>query len=165
MVRIEELTLIEAPIERCFDLARSVEAHLAGAADSGEQVVANGGISAGLIGLGERVTWRAKHLGVWHELTSEITAMERPAWFRDVMIRGPFKSMAHDHFFRATGEGSSELRDVFEFAAPVPVLGRLAEKLVLERHMRSFLRKKNAILKRIAESAEWRKYLENAARP
>lgn len=30
MVRLEELTVIRAPIERCFDLARSVEVHLAG---------------------------------------------------------------------------------------------------------------------------------------
>lgn len=30
MVRLEEITIIRAPVERCFDLARSVEAHLAG---------------------------------------------------------------------------------------------------------------------------------------
>lgn len=30
MVTIEDLTPISAPIERCFDLARSVEVHLAG---------------------------------------------------------------------------------------------------------------------------------------
>jgi len=30
MVRLEELTIVPAPIERCFDLARSVEVHLAG---------------------------------------------------------------------------------------------------------------------------------------
>lgn len=30
MVHLEEITLIDAPIERCFDLARSVEVHLAG---------------------------------------------------------------------------------------------------------------------------------------
>lgn len=30
MTTIEEITLIHAPIERCFDLARSVEVHLAG---------------------------------------------------------------------------------------------------------------------------------------
>ncbi len=30
MVRLEEITVIRAPIERCFDLARSVEVHLKG---------------------------------------------------------------------------------------------------------------------------------------
>jgi hypothetical protein len=28
MIRIEETTVIDAPIERCFDLSRSVEVHL-----------------------------------------------------------------------------------------------------------------------------------------
>jgi hypothetical protein len=78
MVRIEELTTIDAPIERCFDLARSVEVHLAGNVHCGEQAVATAGVTSGLIGLGQRVTWRAKHFGVWQNLTSEITAMEPP---------------------------------------------------------------------------------------
>ena len=100
MVRLEEKTMIGAPIERCFDLARSVEVHLAGNVHCGEQAMATGGVTTGLIGLGERVTWRAKHLGVWRKLTSEITAMERPAYFQDTMIRGAFRMMKHDHFFR-----------------------------------------------------------------
>ena len=62
MVRLEERTLIAAPRERCFDLARSVEVHLAGNVHCGEQAVAAGGVTAGVIGLGERVTWRA---GTW----------------------------------------------------------------------------------------------------
>jgi hypothetical protein len=86
MQTLEELTLIRAPIERCFDLARSVEAHLAGNVHCGEQAVAAGGVTSGLVGLGQRVTWRAKHFGVWHQLTSEITQMDRPAYFQDVMV-------------------------------------------------------------------------------
>src|SRR5205823_8723033 len=79
MVTLDELTLIHAPIERCFDLARSVEVHLAGNVHSGEKAVASGGVTSGLIGMSQRVTWHAKHLGVWQRLTSEITAMDRPA--------------------------------------------------------------------------------------
>jgi hypothetical protein len=45
MVRLEELTVIRAPIERCFDLARSVEVHLAGNIHSGEVAVAEAGLS------------------------------------------------------------------------------------------------------------------------
>jgi hypothetical protein len=63
MVRLEELTVIRAPIERCFDLARSVEVHLAGNIHSGEVAVAEAGVISGLIGLGHRVTWPAKHAG------------------------------------------------------------------------------------------------------
>src|ERR1700709_1486230 len=98
MVCIEEVTGIEAPIERCFDLARSVEVHLAGNVHWGEQAVASGGVTSGLIGLSEKVTWRAKHFGVWQTLTSEITKLESPFYFQDVMLKGAFRWMEHDHY-------------------------------------------------------------------
>ncbi len=159
MVELTELTLINAPIERCFDLARSVEVHLAGNVHWGESAVAAAGVTSGLVGLGESVTWRAKHFGVWHTLTSEITAMTRPIHFQDAMIfpdatRGPLRLMRHDHFFRALSPDETEMRDVFVFAAPLPVLGRLAEITFLRRYMQSLLRERNAVLKEIAEHAD-----------
>jgi ligand-binding SRPBCC domain-containing protein len=150
MVRLEEVTLVSAPIERCFDLARSVEVHLAGNVHCGETALAVGGVTSGLVGLGERVTWRAKHFGVWHRLTSEITAMYRPAFFQDTMTEGIFRFMQHDHFFRALSDGETEMRDVFCFAAPLGLLGRLAELILLRRYMRSLLVERNAVIKRVA---------------
>jgi ligand-binding SRPBCC domain-containing protein len=152
MVRLEEVTVIQAPIERCFDLARDVETHLAGNVHWGEAAIALAGVTSGLVGLGQRVTWRARHFGVRQILTSEITAMDRPAYFRDRMIQGAFRFMEHDHFFRAVEGGNTEMRDVFCFAAPLPVLGRLVEIVVLRRYMRRLLRERNAVIKEIAES-------------
>jgi len=40
MVELEEITVIHAPIQRVFDLARSVEVHLAGNVHFGEEAVA-----------------------------------------------------------------------------------------------------------------------------
>jgi ligand-binding SRPBCC domain-containing protein len=159
MVTLEEVTLIHAPAELCFDLARSVEVHLAGNVHWGEAAVAIGGITRGLVGLGQRVTWRARHFAVWHNLTSEITAFDSPAYFQDTMVRGPFHSMQHDHFFRAVGSGQTEMRDVFRFAAPLPVLGRVAELVFLRRYMQRLLHERNEVIRQIAESGEWRKYL------
>ena len=153
------LPLIRAPVERCFDLARSVEVHLAGNVHSGEAAVAMAGVTSGLIGPGHRVTWRARHLGVWRTLTSEITAMDRPAYFQDTMIRGPFRSMTHDHFFRSSSPNETEMRDVFCFAAPLGILGRVAELMVLRRYMQLLLRERNAVIRQIAESPAWRNYL------
>src|SRR5208283_4389023 len=99
MTTLETFTAIRAPIERCFDLARSVEVHLAGNVHWSEQAVAASGVTSGLVGLGERVTWCAKHFGLWHTLSSEISAMERPAYFQDAMVDGIFRFMRHDHFF------------------------------------------------------------------
>lgn len=159
MVTLEEITVIRAPIERCFDLARSVEVHLAGNVHSGESAVATGGVTSGLIDLGQRVTWRAKHFGVWHSLTSEITAMDRPASFQDTMVQGIFRFMQHDHLFRELSNDVTEMKDVFCFASPIPGLGRVAEILVLRRYMKALLNERNAAIKEIAESNDWPAYL------
>ena len=159
MVTLDEFTSIRAPIERCFDLARSVEAHLAGNRHWGEAAVAMGGVTSGLIGLGERVTWRARHFGVRQTLTTEITAMDRPGYFQDTMIRGAFRSMNHDHYFRSLSPDETEMRDVFQFAAPLGILGRVAEFVVLRRYMRALLCERNAVIREIAESTVWRQYL------
>jgi len=157
--RLETITLINAPIARCFDLARSVEVHLAGNVHCGESAVATAGVTSGLVSKGQRVTWRARHFGVWQNLTSDITAMDRPAYFQDTMISGAFRSMTHDHFFRSLTADQTEMKDVFCFEAPLPILGLLAEITFLRRYMRALLHERNAVLKQIAESGDWRKYV------
>jgi|SRR5215469_12873231 len=159
MVRLEEVTVIAAPMERCFDLARSVEVHLKGNRHWGEEAVALGGVTSGLVGVGERVTWRARHFGVRQRLTSEITAMDAPRYFQDTMVRGAFRSMQHDHYFRALADGVTEMRDVFCFSAPLGMLGCVAEGLVLRRYMAELLRERNEVVKAVAESNEWKEYL------
>jgi ligand-binding SRPBCC domain-containing protein len=159
MEQLEEITLIRAPIDRCFDLARSVEVHLAGNIHYGEAAVALAGVNSGLIGLRQRVTWRAKHFGVWHNLTSEITAMDRPVYFQDRMVRGVFRFMTHDHYFRALSSDQTEMKDIFCFAAPIPVLGAIVEFAFLGHYMRTLLRERNSVIKRVAESGEWQRYL------
>jgi hypothetical protein len=43
MVSLQDVRIVRAPIERCFDLARSVEAHVAGNVHSGEATIAAAG--------------------------------------------------------------------------------------------------------------------------
>jgi hypothetical protein len=69
MTQIELSTHINAPIGRCFDLARSIELHVESTKQTGERAIA--GRTSGLIELGESVTWRAKHFGIWQNLTSK----------------------------------------------------------------------------------------------
>ena len=158
-MRLETITRIRAPIERCFDLARSVEVHLAGNIHCGETAVASSGVTSGLLGVRQQVTWRAKHFGIWHTLTSEITAMDRPAYFQDTMIHGIFRHMRHDHFFRLLSQELTEMRDVFCFAAPLPVIGRLAEITFLGNYMSTLLNERNSVIRQVAESEEWLRYL------
>jgi hypothetical protein len=159
MVTLEEVTIIRAPIERCFDLGRSVEAHLKANVHWGEEAVALEGVTSGLVGLGERVTWRARHFGVRQKLTSEITALRRPEHFQVTMVRGAFRSMVNDHWFRVVAPGVTEMRNVFRFEAPFGIFGRVAEVVALRRYMQRLLRERNAATKEVAESEEWREYL------
>ena len=148
---------IAAPIKRCFDLSRSIEVHLLGTERTGERAV--GGMTTGLIGPNQSVTCHAKHLGVCQHLTSKITAFDSPRYFQDTMIEGTFKFMQHDHFFRALSDSETEMSDQFKFAAPLSILGIIAEQLFLKRYMSRFLKHRNEIVKRVAESDQWQDFL------
>ena len=153
---IELSTLINAPRPRVFDLARSIDVHRAAAAGTEEHAVA--GITSGLIGIGQEVTWEARHFGFRQRLTVRLESFESPCHFRDVMIRGAFQSMVHDHFFDAHPSGTL-MRDRFAFRSPLGPLGALVDRLILTAYMRRFLVRRNQVLRRLAESEEWRNYL------
>lgn len=158
---LELHTTIDAPVERVFDLSRSVDVHVATAAATGERPV--GGVTAGLLGLGDQVTWSARHFGLRWQLTSQITKFDRPHGFRDSMVAGVFQRFDHDHEFESLGE-RTRVRDVFDFTSPWGLLGRVADVLVVTRHMRQFLERRMRDLKQIAESDAWSRYLP-AAQP
>ena len=156
MPRFELQTVIDAPPERVFDLARSIDLHTASMATHRETAVA--GITTGLIGPGESVTWQARHFFVTFRATVRITAFEPPRHFRDEMISGPFARFAHDHHFEPSGDGTL-MRDVFEYESPLGIVGVLADALLLNRHMVRLLRERNELVKQVAESPEWQRYL------
>jgi len=51
------------------------------------------------------------------------------------------------------------VRDIFDYEAPLGVLGRIAERLFLTAYMRRFLEGRSRELKAVAESDEWITYL------
>jgi ligand-binding SRPBCC domain-containing protein len=160
---LRQVLRVRAPIERCFDLARSIDAHVASTAQTGERAV--GGVTSGLLELGDEVTWRARHLGVWQRLTSRITAFDRPRHFRDSMVRGAFARFDHDHLFVMDPAGCGDVcvvTDVFDYDAPLGRLGRLVERVFLDGYMERFLRERNELLRRLAESDGWRQFLPQA---
>lgn len=153
---IDLTTQIRAPIERCFDLSRSVDLHVQSTSSSGERAIA--GVTQGLLGPGDEVTWRARHFGIWQNLTSRMTVFDRPRHFRDSMVSGAFSRFDHDHYFTAAGE-YTEMRDVFDFTSPLGPLGRIADAVVLTRYLTRFLAERNRVIKQVAESDEWRTHL------
>jgi len=153
---IELSTVISAPRERVFDLARSIDAHQDSTEGTSERAIA--GVTTGLIGLNDEVTWEARHLGLRQRLTVRVTEFNRPQHFQDIMVAGAFKSMKHDHLFLEHAMGT-QMNDRFEFQSPMGILGKIVDQLFLRAYMERFLVHRNGILKKLAESKEWSRYL------
>ena len=116
MQLIQLETYIAAPPDRCFLLSLNLDLHMASTAPTRERAIA--GVTHGLIGPGETVTWRGRHFGFLLTHRSLISQYERPRHFQDVMLRGMFKSFRHDHSFGEPSDGTTLMRDELRFAAP-----------------------------------------------
>jgi ligand-binding SRPBCC domain-containing protein len=147
-VEFETAITIDAPIEVVFDLSLDVDAHVASMSESGERAV--DGVTSGLIGPGETVTWRARHFGIPFTMTSRITEWERPHRFVDEQVRGPFQTFHHEHRFEHAG-GTTTMTDRIRFDAPLGPIGRLAERLVLSRYLEKLIEQRGRYLKAAAE--------------
>ena len=142
--RVELVTRIKSPIERCFDLSCDIDVHLGSMEASGERVI--GGVTSGLMALGEDVTWRARHFGITWRMTSKITEFDRPRRFIDEMQRGPFASFHHEHRFEQH-EGTTTMVDVVHYSLPLGPLGVVADVAIVGRHLRHLLEKRSSYIK------------------
>ena len=149
MIRFRLETVIRAPIERVYDLARDIDLHARSMAHTNERAVA--GRTSGPIGLGETVTWKARHFGITWSLTSLITVADAPTRFVDEQVRGPFASFRHEHRFESIA-GGTRMVDDWQHVAPLGPLGWIADRVALERHMRGLLESRNRALKAEAEA-------------
>jgi ligand-binding SRPBCC domain-containing protein len=131
------------PREQLFDRARSIDAHVESMAASGERAVA--GVTEGLIGAGEEVTWRAWHFGVPLTMTSRVTSLDYPSSFVDEQVKGPFKAFRHVHEFVEHGAGTV-MMDRIEFTAPFGPVGWLVERLILRRYLERLIAGRGALL-------------------
>lgn len=131
-------TSTAASRERLFDASLSIDAHVDSMSASGERAIA--GVTSGQIGLGESVTWRARHFGVWFTMTSRITALERPDRFVDEQTRGPFRVFRHVHEF-GVRDGATVMTDTLTVGSPV--FGMLVERSILVPYLRRLIRKRN----------------------
>ena len=151
MAHIEIRTDIAAPAEVVFDLARSIDVHLGSMGKSREQAIA--GVMSGLIGLGQQVTWKATHFGVPFKMTSRVTEMTPPDRFVDEQVSGPFRRFRHEHRFERVADGTTMI-DIIDFTSPMGPIGRLVDRIGLERYMAKLIRERNVFLKAEAESPQ-----------
>lgn len=142
-------TKINASAKTCFDLSRSVDAHLSSMSHTKEKAVA--GRTSGLCELNDVITWEANHLGLKQHLTVKITKMKPYTMFEDVMVKGAFKKMEHQHYFDEINDHTI-MKDVFSYEVPGWIFGKMFDALFLKRYMTKLLVTRNASLKRTAET-------------
>ena len=75
------------------------------------------------------------------------------------MERGRFKRFQHDHQFSEV-DGHTLMVDYVRFSMPLGLAGKMVGRHVVIPHVVKLLRTRLMLLKRIAESEEWRQYLE-----
>jgi ligand-binding SRPBCC domain-containing protein len=149
MTVIELETEIEGDINKCFDLTRDVDVHKLSTKKTNEKAIA--GRTSGLCELGDKITWEAQHFGIRQKLSVEITKFEKPYFFEDKMTKGAFRSMRHEHHFKEDN-GRTIMTDRFEYQVPFGFVGQLFDKVILKNYMTRFLKTRNKIIKKIAET-------------
>jgi ligand-binding SRPBCC domain-containing protein len=143
-------TIIHAPIEACFDLSRSIDLHVESTQQTNEKAI--DGRTSGLIEEGEFVTWEATHFFICQKLSTRIVEMKRPIFFKDVMIKGAFKAMEHEHHFKVLSDGT-EMIDRFCYQVPFGFIGRIFDYFILKKYMTQLLVTRNGMIKKVAEAS------------
>ncbi|AXG67955.1 hypothetical protein KORDIASMS9_00137 [Kordia sp. SMS9] len=148
MITITLKTHIKAPIQTVFDISRDITEHEASSKNTREKAIA--GVTSGKINLGETVTWRAKHFGVYIKHTSLISEMESPTFFVDEMVEGVFKSLRHEHIFKEV-DNATDMTDIFNYEVPYGIFGRVFNYFILKSYLTKFLHERNQHIKQRAE--------------
>ena len=148
MPTIDLKTFINANPETCFDLSLDIDLHVQSMKETNEKAI--GGRTGGRINIDESVIWKARHFGVYFNMTIRITELVRPLNFTDEMVKGPFKYLRHKHVFEKTQDGTM-MTDLFEFQSPFGILGQISDKFFLTTYMRKLLLKRNELIKVTAE--------------
>lgn len=152
MTTIRLTTWVNAPVERCFLLATSIDFS---SLLSNEVLTRPAGPDS--LKLGDSLGWR---MG-WNKqlYTSRIDAIRPYSYFRETMVSRIFQNYEHDHHFAQMDDGT-RVRNEIRFRTRLGPVGRLVELTMLRASLAKMLATRNAELKRLAESNEWQKYVE-----
>ena len=151
---VRDETVVQAPIELCFLLSTSVEI-----VERELKMHPVRGRTSGFVEGGDTIRWEGWQLGLPQVHESLIENFRPHAFFRDRMIAGRFARFEHDHSFEPRQDGSVLMRDELRFTMRWGGVGEQLGRWVLEPHIKGLLRRRFALLKRVAEGGEWRQYV------
>jgi hypothetical protein len=141
-------------MDRCFQLAVSIDLQ---SAATGYKAI--DGVTSGLIGPGDTVTWQGRRFGMRGSHKILIEAWHPYTYFRGIMVEGRFTGYEHDHHFAPLNDGT-RIREEIRFMASSSMLGRLREKFILQKKLMKMLKAQSALIKQAAESDRWHDFLD-----
>lgn len=149
MERIERTVAINAPIEKVFHFHDDTK-NLLKITPPNIHVTIE---TMGQPGLGYEVTLKIRQFLFfvmrWHV---KITAYDSPHLMIDEQVRGPFKSWKQTRLLKEDS-GVTELTDIVEYEAPMGILGRIANAVLIRRQVEQMFTYRQATTKRLLESA------------
>jgi ligand-binding SRPBCC domain-containing protein len=158
MFTISDSIHINAPLDRCFQLSTNIA--LLGRTIGMWPI---DGMADGMLKDGDKLVWVGWKFGLPQIHESLISKYERPVFFQDTMGRGRFKRFQYDHSL-AEIDGHTLLSDKMRFALPFGSLGKLVARKVMVPYLCRLLRERMLLLKQVAETEEWRRYLPEGDR-
>jgi ligand-binding SRPBCC domain-containing protein len=155
MITIRLTTWVNAPVELCFSLARSVEFNAAVAS-------AVHGDRTGELHAGDTVDWSGWRWGLRLSHTSRFEVIRPYTYIHETMAAGGFRTYEQELHFAPMDDGT-RVRDEVRFTAPMGPLGLVLERVLLRQYVGRLLVERHRWLKQVAESGEWRKYLHQVS--
>jgi hypothetical protein len=150
---------VNAPIERLFDLVRSIQAHEATSSIDGRAVA---GKTLGLATLNDVTTWSARFFGLRFKISTRMTSFNPPFSLTENLERGLLLEFGHVYSLRSLESGLVELGDCFTFRSP---LGAWFDALVFKPIMTRTMSARLNGLKELAETNGWKKFLDSRSEP
>jgi ligand-binding SRPBCC domain-containing protein len=112
----------------------------------------------GLVQPNDQLIWHGWKFGLPQMHETLITAYDRPHYFQDTMGRGRFRRYQHEHTLTEI-DGHTLVQDKIRFSLPFGWAGDMVAKHVIVPYVARLLHAHLQLLKRVAETDEWHKYL------
>jgi hypothetical protein len=142
---------VNAPIERLFDLVRSIGAHEATSSIDGRAAALN-----------DVTTWSAKFFGLRFQIATRVTTFNPPFSLTENLERGLLLEFGHVYSLRRLESDLVELEDCFTFRSP---LGAFFDALVFKPIMTRTMSARLNGLKELAETNGWKTFLDSRSEP
>lgn len=156
MPDIHLTTVIHAPKQRVFDLARCVSLHKRHF--DTHKIIPSTGKTSGLLEMRDYTMWNGKLGNKKRQFILDIVDMDKSDFYRDEMRKDFFDAFTHDHFFKEIDNGTIMI-DQISFHLPHGFLGNMVNKSCAEKYITTYLTERNELIKEYAEGNNWRAIL------